>query len=233
MMYGKIIVRKFGRVVAWIVFVVAAGIIVSVVINWMVDIHTVEVTASDVQILINEKELPKNLLFFPSEAIRAKLLSENPMLRDLRIRKKFPHTLVIEPVIRTSAARLVQGSQTVTVDLDGVVIPNAGSPARALPEIIRSGDTVHMGQKITDRMVVQSLILIAHLDTRWEIQAIEKRDEASIVVHIGESETIITQDADMISTAATLQTLLEGFRIKGTLPSVVDLRFDKPIVTFN
>lgn len=229
----KIIVRKFGRVMAWIVFVVAVGIIVSLVVSRMVDIRVIEVAGSDVQIIINEKELPKNLLFFPSEAIRSKLLNDNPMLRDVKIRKKFPHTLVIEPLMRVGAARLVQGNQTVTVDSDGIVIPDAELPARVLPRIIQAGDAVHVGQKITDRMVVQSLILIRLLDTRWEIQGIEKRDETSIVAHIGKTDTIITQDADMISTAATLQTLLEGFRIKGTLPSVVDLRFDKPIVTFN
>ncbi|MEK7587276.1 MAG: hypothetical protein AAB457_00455 [Patescibacteria group bacterium] len=231
-MYGKIIIRKFGRIAAWIVFVVGAGIIVTLVVNRMLDIRSIEVAGSDVQLLIDEKALPKNLLFFPSEKLRIQLLQENPMLRDIRIHKKFPHTLVIEPLIRDGVARITRGSQTVTVDYDGVVIPDADS-SRVLPRIILDGDAVHVGQKVTDRMVQQSLLLIKHLDARWGIGSIEKRDDASITAYIGKTNTIITQDADMVSTAATLQTLLEGFRIKGTLPSVVDLRFDKPIVTFN
>lgn len=211
---------------------VGVGVAVSFVLNRMLDIRSIEVTGGDVLLSINEKELPKNLLFFPSEKIRAQLLALHPMLRDIRIRKKFPHTLVIEPLTRDGAARLVRGNQMVTVDYDGVVIPDADS-LRVLPRIILDGDVVHVGQKVTDRMVQQSLLLIRHLDVRWGIVSIEKRDDASITAYIGKTNTIITQDADMVSTAATLQTLLEGFRIKGTLPSVVDLRFDKPIVTFN
>ena len=231
-MYEKFFVRKFGRIAAWIVFVVGVGVVVSFVLNRMLDIRSIEVTGGDVLLSIDEKELPKNLLFFPSEKVREKLLSEHPLLRDIRITKKFPHTLVIEPLIREAVARLARESQTVTIDSDGVVIPDVESP-RVLPRIIQPGDAVHVGQKITDRMVQQSLLLIRHLDVRWGIVSIEKRDDASITAYIGKTNTIITQDADMVSTAATLQTLLEGFRIKGTLPSVVDLRFDKPIVTFN
>lgn len=231
-MYEKFFVRKFGRIATWIVCVAGVGVLVSFVLNRMLDIRYIEVTGGDLLLSINEKELPKNLLFFPSEKIRAQLLALHPMLRDIRIRKKFPHTLVIEPLTRDGAARLVRGNQMVTVDYDGVVIPDADS-LRVLPRIILDGDVVHVGQKVTDRMVQQSLLLIRHLDVRWGIVSIEKRDDASITAYIGKTNTIITQDADMVSTAATLQTLLEGFRIKGTLPSVVDLRFDKPIVTFN
>ena len=43
-------------------------------------------------------------------------------------------------------------------------------------------------------------------------------------------DIFFTQDA-IEQTLATLQTLIAGFRIKGTLPKVIDLRFDKPVIT--
>ena len=213
-MYGKIIIRKFGRIAAWIVFVVGAGIIVTLVVNRMLDIRSIEVAGSDVQLLIDEKALPKNLLFFLRKNSVFNYCKRIQCYGISEFIKNFPHTLVIEPLIRDGVARITRGSQTVTVDYDGVVIPDADS-SRVLPRIILDGDAVHVGQKVTDRMVQQSLLLIKHLDARWGIGSIEKRDDASITAYIGKTNTIITQDADMVSTAATLQTLLEGFRIKG------------------
>ncbi|MBI5449473.1 FtsQ-type POTRA domain-containing protein [Candidatus Gottesmanbacteria bacterium] len=200
--------------------------------NSIFDIRTIEVISGNVLLSINEKELPRNLLFFPSEKLRIQLLQENPLLHDIQIRKKFPHTLTIEPIQRMGAVRLVRGEQTVVLDWQGVVIPDTDE-AVALPKIIQSGEPAHIGQKITDYIVRQSLLFIQHLDARWSVDFVEMRDEESFIVRIGKIDSVISQDADMKVIAATLQTLLEGFRIKGTLPSVVDLRFDKPIVTFN
>lgn len=194
-------------------------------------IRTVEVIGSGVEVSLDEAKLTKNLLLFPAQKIRERLLHDNPLLRDVVIRKKYPHTLVIEPVKRVAAAVLVTGDQSIVLDREGVVLPQSERES-TLPAVIMDVGTVHTGQAVTDSGVLVSLRLIEGLGDSWHIVSITKQESGLLVAKYQESEIFFTQEKDPVALSATLQTLLAGFRIKGSLPKVIDLRFDKPIVTF-
>ncbi|MEK7129725.1 MAG: hypothetical protein AAB803_01785 [Patescibacteria group bacterium] len=216
---------------------IRAGIIILAIalLSWIATtifaIRTVEVIGSAVEVSLDETKMTKNLLLFPSQKIRLRLLGDNPLLRDVLIRKKYPHTLVIEPVKRVAAAVLVTGDQSIVLDREGVVLPQSEGE-RTLPTVIMDVGTVHVGQPVTDNGVLVSLRLIEGLGDSWQIGSITKQESGLLVAKYQESEIIFTQDKDPVALSATLQTLLAGFRIKGSLPKVIDLRFDKPIVTF-
>lgn len=216
---------------------IRAGIIILmiVVVSWIVTtaftIRTVEVIGSEVEVSLDETKLTKNLLLFPSQKIRERLLHDNPLLRNVLIRKKYPHTLVIEPVKRRAIAVLATGDQSVILDSDGVVLPQR-EIQRSLPTVIMSIGTVHIGQSVTDGGVMVSLRLLEGLGDSWHIVSITKQESGFLIAKYQESEIFFTQEKDPVALSATLQTLLTGFRIKGSLPKIIDLRFDKPIVTF-
>lgn len=216
---------------------IRAGIILLVIalLSWVATaffaIRTVEVIGSAVEVSLDETKMTKNLLLFPSQKIRERLLRDNPLLKNVIIRKKYPHTLVIEFVKRRAAAVLLTGDQTVVLDEDGVVLP-LSEKGDSLPMIILDVGGVPVGQAVTDGGVLVSLQMMRGLGDAWHIGSITKRESGLLVAKYQESEIFFTQEKDPAVLSATLQTLLTGFRIKGSLPKVIDLRFDKPIVTF-
>lgn len=217
--------------------IIRAGIILLMiaVLSWIATvtftIRAVEVIGHGVVVSLDETKITKNLFLFPSQRIRERLLRDNPLLRNVIIRKKYPHTLVIELVKRRAAAVLLTGDQTVVLDEDGVVLP-LSEKGDSLPMIILDVGGVPVGQAVTDGGVLVSLQMMRGLGDAWHIGSITKRESGLLVAKYQESEIFFTQEKDPGVLSATLQTLLTGFRIKGSLPKVIDLRFDKPIVTF-
>lgn len=183
------------------------------------------------QIVIDEKKMSKNLLFFPSGRARKELLADNILLSDVQFQKKYPHTLVIVPLLRPAFVRLRSGDRVVLVDRTGVVLMD-GDQGLALPIIQFSLPFVRVGETITDKRVQMSLAVLDGLQKAFTIISITEFDGPSLFVKTDKTDIFIPQESDVVGILATLQTLITGFRIKGTLPAVVDLRFDKPVIKF-
>ncbi len=223
--------RKFGKVFATIFLtcIVSIGVIFGV--TKFFTIRTIEVEGAGVQVVVDQKKLAKNLLFFPSEQLRLQLLSANPLLGNVEIHKKFPHTLVIVAFLRTPIGRLQSNNRLVDLDKDGVVVKE-GIHDDALPLLIFDVTPIHIGDKMSDVRIVQSLAALSAFQSFVKIDTITSLDSQSLQVKFGKTSIYITQNENIQEIAATLQTLLAGFRIKGTLPTIIDLRFTKPVVSF-
>ena len=183
-----------------------------------------------VTLTLDENKTAKNLLFFPVQKVRMTLLAQNALLADVRFIKKYPHTLLVEPVLRQPVAILTTQTQMVPLDKTGVVLP--GAQQQTLPVLIFDISTVHEGQKVNDPRILQSLRFVDLMRDPWIVTSVTTQDGLSLVAHIDESDILFTQDAQIPTLTSTLQTLLAGFRIKGLLPKSIDLRFDKPVVLF-
>lgn len=227
----KIYLRKFGKRIATVVFTVGLISGVGFVSITFFTIQTIEVEGFGMQVIVDQKKLSKNLLFFPATQLRAELLSQNPLLGDIIIRKKFPHTLVIAAVPRTPIARLQTKGRRVDIDKEGIVLRES-SPDHPLPILLFDIEPIRIGQHLSDTRVFSSIAILTSLDRITPIDTITSLDNQSLQVKSGRLDIYITQQADMGAIATTLQTLLTGFRIKGALPALIDLRFSKPVVTF-
>lgn len=223
-------IRKFGRLFVVLCFMILSAIGLFYAQSKLFEIQKVEVIGSGVTIQLDEEKIAKNLLFFPSGKVRAMLMAENSLLADVRFIKKYPHTLLIEPVVRTPIARLVTQSQIVLVDSVGIVVP--GDPQQTLPVLTFDVGMVHEGQKLSDPRVLQSLRFVETMQDPWAIDTVTTQDGTTLIAVYDKSDILFTQDAPIPTLTSTLQTLLTGFRIKGSLPKIIDLRFDKPIVRF-
>ena len=223
-------IRTFGRIIAFIVVTVSLAAGGFFVQSNIFTIQIIEVKASGVSLVFDERKITNNLLFFPAQKIRQMLLQENVFLADVRFIKKYPHTLIIEPVFRQPIARLTTQSGVVFLDKTGVVLP--ANSEQTLPLLIFDVGTLHEGQTVINPQILQGLRFVERIGDSEVIRSVTTRDGPSLVANIHETDILFTQDASMESVVATLQTLLTGFRIKGSLPKSIDLRFDKPIVTF-
>lgn len=227
-----IFLRKFGRIVGFgLLFVLfSAGVYLFGI--WMFTIKNIVVVGNNIQVQIDEARLPKTLLLFPSAKLRTQLLSDNPILADIQFQKKYPHTLVIVPILRTAVARLTLTTREVLLDESGIVLADADTSSPPLPRLIVPLSTVRIGETISDPRVTAALSFITGVRDILPIQSISVEDERSLRAKSGTVDILFPQDGQIPAILATLQTLLSGFRIKGTLPTFIDLRFNKPIIKF-
>lgn len=226
------VVRKFGLTFMYGIFFVLILVGLYIVFSGIFDIRTISVVGTTVQVAVNQNRLPRSLLFFPSAKIRTQLLKDNPVLADIRFEKEYPHTLVIVPTLRVPAALLVTPNRRVFIDAQGVVLSDADTSPVGLVHMTIPIDALRIGQKLTDSRVMAALAFMQSMRPTMSIETITMNDEAAIEAHTGNLDILFTQEANISTISGTLQTLIAGFRIKGTLPKVIDLRFDKPVVTF-
>lgn len=224
--------RKFGRIVGYVLLFVSFSGAVYWVSMWMFTIKSIIVVGHNIQVKVDEARLPKTLLLFPSATLREQLLKDNPILADIQFQKKYPHTLVIVPTLRTAVVRLSLVSREVLVDESGIVLADADFTSAPLPRLVIPLTAVHIGEIIGDQRVVAGIVFVAGTRDILPIHTITAEDDSSLRAKSDKLDILFPQDRSMPATLATLQTLLSGFRIKGTLPTFIDLRFNKPIVKF-
>lgn len=188
------------------------------------------VTGDPVQLEINQSIFVNNILFFPTESVVRQLKLDNPLVRTVEIRKKIPSTLEFVIYKRTPIAQIVTDGIRLGIDEECVI--TEAVPNEQLPVITINIPLVRIGATVKQPMVVQAVALINKTKTLIQWSTIESYEMQSIRARFGQTDILITQTSDLSQILDTLQTLLEGFRIKGTIPKSIDLRFGKPIVQF-
>ena len=221
--------RKFGKAALIGVFILLVSYFLYLFVTRVFFIQTIEVVGQNIQVIVDNKKIPKNLLFFPSDRIRSEILKDNPLLSDIRFEKIFPHTLKIRPVVRTPFARLLSGDRMVLIDQGGVILTD-GDQGLHLPLISLQLPPFRVGETLTTPSLKYVLAFLTGTESYGSPESIVGMDSSAFQVKMGKTDIFITQDKPVAETLTTLQMLIAGFRIKGTLPAVVDLRFDKPVV---
>ncbi len=230
-MQTGIVRRKFGRIILSIIITLGTGYFLYRAGQWLFTIQSIEVVGDSVRLVIDEQRISRNLIFFPSENMRTEILSDNPLLSDIQFQKKFPNTLRVVPILRKPIVRLRSGTRMVLVDKEGVVLADGDSGLR-LPLVEIVLENIRVGEKIVDPRALLAIAVIESFPGDIPVESMTDQEGSYFLAKSPELNIFIPQDKDAKETLATLQTLLTGFRIKGTLPTVVDLRFDKPIVKF-
>lgn len=223
--------RKFGKAFFVLSVTLLFGWGLYAISNWLFTIRSIEVVGENAIVQIDEQKIGRNLLFFPSEQLHTRVLADNPWLSDVRFEKRFPGTLRIVPTRRQPIAVLVSGDRTVLVDKEGMVVGD-GDGGSDLPRLRFPPMPLRVGEIIGNDDIHLALALTEGLAGDIAIRTITRDAGGYLRAQTDTLNIIIAQDQAASDTLATLQTLLTGFRIKGTLPTVVDLRFDKPVVKF-
>lgn len=140
--------------------------------------------------------------------------------------------MVIIPTLRTAVVRLSLIAREVLLDGAGIVLSDADASSPVLPHIVVPLATARIGETIRDPRILAGISFITGIQNILPIQTIIVEDDLSLRAKSDTLDIVFPQDAPMSVTLATLQTLLSGFRIKGILPTFIDLRFNKPIIKF-
>jgi hypothetical protein len=191
-------------------------------------IKHVEVEPSHVSVVIDSSQVPFHLLLFPGEKLRTALLSEYPGLQDVQFIKKYPDTLKIHLLMREPVAYIMSGERMLAVDEDGILFEY--SQTYTLPILELSVDEMIPGKKARGNGVNTSLSFVNALRNHEAIERIVLRTTSTLEARIKDATVLLSVNSDGSAQADTLQALLKGFRMKGSVPQVIDLRFSKPII---
>lgn len=223
------VVRRFGKIIILLCVAIGVSFAAYYFITSTFRLRKIEYVGEGAIIQIDETRIPGNVLFFPAERIRKTLLTDHPELKDVYVTKKFPNTLRIEPVFREPYVLLQAKDKVVLLDREQVVVAYASGVER-YPRLKMPISVEKKGQKLDDdriRLAIGFLVSTAPLVHFTEVTEV---DSLSLSFKSDTTEVFITQNADLADVTTTLQTLIEGFRIKGILPKIIDLRFSKPII---
>lgn len=225
----RIIVRRFALVVVFVLIVAASIVGAKRVLNFF-QIKDIVVSGDAAAVEINEQLFVGNLLFFPVDASIRQIQQDNPLVKSVQIKRSFPSTLELIVEKRQPIARIISGAIQLGVDETGMVI--GSEMTSGLPSLFFDGPLVRIGRQITDVRIRTALNLIDGSKSVITWSTVVPYESESLRARFGQTDILITQYADVIQTLSTLQTLVAGFRIKGSMPKTIDLRFTKPVVQF-
>jgi hypothetical protein len=228
-LYSYTIKRRI-RIVFSVVCILLCIVLITFGIDRLFTVKNIVVIGTGIHIDFDEKVLPHNLIFLSKDSLIRQIVSRYPQIDTVHLSKQWPSTLVIEIHMRTPVAYILTNGQYIAIDVHAYVLESTEKSTN-LPILAFDIGVPSPGMKISDTRVLQSLVFLSHLDAGTYISKVSERDSATFQAQLFETNILIPQNSDIGKKADTLQTLISGFRMKGTLPGVIDLRFDKPIIT--
>lgn len=223
--------RKFGRITAFILFILFVSGTLAWGVNTIFTIRRVEVSGEGIAIAVDQTKVPKNLLFFPIEQVTRQILKDYPLVGSVVMKKKYPSTLLITAVPRKPFTVVGVDGEIYTVDADGVVLSQYPNMTN-MPFIRIAAGPLQPGSVIADRNITAAIGFLRATAPIVAVSEVTPYDGSSLQARSETMSIVFPQHADMRTLARTLQTMISGFRIKGTLPTTIDLRFDKPVIKF-
>jgi len=221
--------RKIRYVTAFLLCLIIFGSVVYGLMSGFT-VERIEIIGDGMIIEINERLISGNIIFFPSDKVKAEVLQNYPQLSDLIIKKKFPHTITIMPVLRKPFALLVTQKASYGIDKDGNVL-GLGVYDLTLPELRIDVPAVVVGMALKDQRVQSALRFLDRSASLVPVSSILVHDDRLSLRAISDkTEILFTQDQNIDGLMASLQTIITGVRIKGTMPKLIDVRFTKPVI---
>lgn len=172
------------------------------------------------------------LILLDTSEIVEEVASISPWIKNVQAVKKYPWTLVIKVTERTPVVTFIKDDVQLLIAEDGMVLPNR--PGQDFLSRVKLDCDVSQipGQLIDKSQVITGLATIKSLKENHEIEIESLRCVDDDRYQIATSKTIIEYGAqnDSDKIVSSLQVLFRQFRIEGTWPKRVDLRFDKPLL---
>lgn len=224
-------IKRLMRIVVSVLLLIAFTGLLSWLTVRAFTIQNIVVDAPLMSIELDKKRFGKNLLFLPTAKLREELLKNYSLLSDVRFEKKYPGTLIVHLIRRETFAVLVSEGVSYAIDDRGLVLGGTESNETRYPVLTFRCGALAIGSTVPCQGVRASLTFLHNLEVSEYPTRMQEKDSLSIHAIRGDTNIFLPQTGDLGAKADTLQTITEGFRIKGTLPTVIDLRFEKPIIT--
>jgi len=223
-------VKRTLRFVGGVLALLIVTFVIAAVLVRAFTIRDIVVDAPGMTIELDREKFGKNLLFLPVSTFRKELLSSYPLLREVSFERKFPGTLVVHLEKRPTFVLIESAGNIYELDEYGLILGSVGRKDTH-PLLVFDVGILSVGGRVTDDRVEAALSFMRGLTDYKGISVIAPKDTQSLFAKLGNTNIFLPQTGDLSAKADTLQIIIEGFRMKGTLPTVIDLRFEKPVIT--
>lgn len=178
-------------------------------------------------------EIAGKTIFFVDEEKAKNAFMNIPYVKEIKILKKYPNTIIVNAVYREKVAQITGKNGTFLIDEDGVIFEKA-TYSSASANINLSDRELSLNNNITQKNIIIPLKITKLLkNTDIQISSIIPLtdDEINITLSTG-TLVVIGSNTVPEEFVSSLQMIVRRFTIEGKSISKIDFRFDKPIVTY-
>jgi len=183
---------------------------------------------------VNGLVLGKNIVSLSPQKTKQLIKDELPGINQVEIKKKLPDKLIVHLTKRKPIAVVEANKEYYQVDYQGVILAKLDQPAD-LP-LIASGEV----SVAVDNHQLESSVILSSLDFLYQllIKNIEARrleitDSRELTVFLKTGpKVLISLDKNIKEQVDSLQLILERAKIEGKQIELIDLRFDKPVISY-
>lgn len=218
-------------------FLISFFLIVFLIIKFLFQIKEIEIEGDNSLIIGIESLAKKNLLFLNAKEVEKKIKTYNPQIVEVNLIKFYPQRIKL--IIKTykSEAVLAATDSYFFLSEDGRVLFKSKKQDQNLPLISYyqkfNSYSYQPGDWITFKDLLLALRLLKILQGLGVFpEGIDIKGENMILFKIGEKKIILSADKDIETVKYQLTKIIKQFKIEGKEFKALDLRFDKPIISF-
>lgn len=193
------------------------------------------VSQKDVQKIVEEKALGKNIVLFNIEDLQKVVANNFLASKSVAIQKVLPSRLKITIVERVPIALILpkDSKDFLFVDTQGFILGLADKSAINLP-VINYSQPVEVGKFVEASAVKYYFDLIKALDEdNVAVSTISSYPRYTEFFTGGQTQVLFSNNQNPKPQVKIFAKMLEAFKAEGKLLKKIDLRFDKVIVEFN
>lgn len=189
---------------------------------------------TDIWFKINSFALGKNLISLSPQDISQQIKNEFSEIEEVEIKKELPNRLIINLTKRKAIAVIEMKNEYWQVDYRGIILTRrhelSDLPLIVSDEVAISSD----GEKIESPQVLASLdCLYKLLFKNLEPYRMEIQNPQTLIIYLRTGSVVLYSfKNDWQLQVDSLQLILERAKIEGKQIKVIDLRFDKPVITY-
>lgn len=228
------------RQINWLNFFLA--ILILLLLSW----NIYQVIVSDVftvqKIYINSDpkffsdmsslKIKRHLLWFNTTDLSQQIQLHNPWIKQVVISKKLPNQLWLYIMPRQPVVEAKSPDRLFYFDNQGKLLPDLKLNHSKLPQLKCSQIELNDQNFITDPILVKSIQVVDALNHNWEriVKSLSCGDQ-QFRISLDKTDIILSNQKPVDQTVTSLLFLFKQFRIEGKYPHLIDLSFDKPVLT--
>lgn len=221
--------RPYWRRWAILLFIISSTILIAYGLVRLTTIRKIKVSGAAYQVNIAWDQYPSSLLLFPVKKAEREIVTRFATIDAVSINRQWPDTLAIELTLREPVATMPsEDGRYLLIDRHGVAYADLQN--ESVPRIETQTRLV-LGKQVINARILPLFEFLYHAPERNTIRSIQIASlSGEIRIQYPETTVHVGSESNPVQTAETLQSLFIGFRMKGSMPREIDLRFSQPVV---
>ena len=195
---------------------------------------------SDREFLLSNKDelINKNLIFINQDEIAKKIILENSLLKQVVVNKVWPITLKITVYFYEPIAALIVNQGFFNLSTDGRILSKikVGQPSLPIINYYQklNSNSFQTGEMIDFKDIQQTLFFIDKLgQINFVPLTIDIKGQDMLVFNLnGDKKIVFSNKKEKELQDYQLEFIIRQFKIEGKEFKKIDLRFEKPVITF-